>query len=191
MIAIKKNIQTRFNKATHSYDKVSYIQKTSAEFLAEQLHAIDPEFKPKTILDVGTGTGYMPEILLPVFPSAYYTLNDITPNMITFVQNKFREYKNIAFCMGDMENVFFRSHDLILSNLALQWSHHLENMLNKLYRKSKILAFSCLLEGTFKEWNAIFNHAGLPSPVRQYPTENALRDFLVFLNPADSQVKCN
>ena len=62
---LKRKIKHRFNGASNSYDKVACVQKQSAELLVQKLQEFDKLFYPQTILDLGTGTGYIPEILLP------------------------------------------------------------------------------------------------------------------------------
>ena len=60
---MKEIIKNSFNNASGSYENSAIIQQQSALFLVEHLIKIAPLFVPKTILDVGSGTGIIPEIL--------------------------------------------------------------------------------------------------------------------------------
>jgi malonyl-CoA O-methyltransferase len=180
---MKRKIKHHFNRASNSYDKVASIQKQSAELLVQKLQEFDSSFYPQTILDLGTGTGCIAEILLPHYQNSLYMLNDIAPKMIEIVENKFLDRDNFKFHVGDIENDNFQDHNLIISNLALQWTNNLEKTLEKFYKKSNILAFSCLLDGTFKEWDNIVRSCNITSVIKKYPKEKVLISFLNKLNP--------
>jgi malonyl-CoA O-methyltransferase len=178
MIPIKRKIQEKFSAASHTYNDVAHVQKESALILVKNLHEFITGFNPKTILDLGTGTGYLTEALLQHYPSSFYSLNDIAPGMISFVQNKFKHHSKFSFYESDMENGNFEPHNLIVSNLSMQWVESLEKTIQKFYSKSDVFSFSSLLDGTFREWNNILKNFGLPSALKQYPTENNLTNFL-------------
>ena len=96
MINIHSTIQNNFNKASTSYDFVATIQKQAALFLVEKV--LESKIKrPKTILDLGTGTGYITEFLLKSFPNSAYLLNDIADKMLEVCKSKFVHYKNVAW----------------------------------------------------------------------------------------------
>ncbi|GAJ46185.1 malonyl-[acyl-carrier protein] O-methyltransferase [Holospora elegans E1] len=151
------NIQKNFNKASVSYDCVGKIQKSSAKFLVDEILNFK-NFDPKTILDVGTGTGYLPEFLLPKFGSSSFYLNDIADKMLEVCKIKFSKYSNVFYLPGDMLDLNACICDYVVSNLALQWVDDLRNALEFLNTKSSnLFAFSTLLEGNFYEWRDIIN----------------------------------
>ena len=165
-----------FNKASHSYDTVAHIQRHAAEFLFGKLLALS-NCVPKTILDLGTGTGYIPELLLLKYPDSSYYLNDIAYEMLERCRVKFSKYPNIHYLHQDMLQLNTNSFDLVISNLALQWADDLWSALHLLHSKSsKIFAFSTLLEGTFKEWEDIINrHQDIR--INSYPQSQEVADF--------------
>lgn len=179
----RKIVQNRFNAASTSYENVAFIQKQSAQKLISILFERFADFYPHSILDLGAGTGYVSELLLPHFSKSAYTLNDMAPKMLERASMKFSHYSQFKFIVADMEFYDFSPHALIISNLALQWVN-LENTIKKLYGRSDIIAFSCLLAGTFSEWENIFKKNGLLSPLQKYPHEQALADFLYSLHPS-------
>ena len=176
----KHLIQKRFNAASRTYDSVATIQNNCAERLTNLLTEKWPDFQPATILDLGTGTGYMPALLQTRFPNCQFTLNDMSPEMLAYAQEKLGSSAQIQCQLGDIESTNFAYHDLTVSNLALQWMNNLETTLNKFYLNSDRLAFTCLLKGTFQEW-AQLNLM----PSQSYPSCDQLEHFLLSLNPRD------
>lgn len=187
----KRHIQGNFSRASSSYDNVAFVQKECAAKLVNLLKSCFPEFHPQSILDLGTGTGYIPEILFSSFPQSKFTLNDISSSMLAKTKEKLAVYKEIALILGDMETLDFGLHDLIVSNLALQWVYNLKKMIKKSYDSSNVFVFSCLLDGTFNEWSRIFTKSLLPTPTHQYPSKQELESYLLHLKPkryfSDSQ----
>lgn len=155
MIEQLKKIQIRFNKASKSYDNVATVQKYTAEFLVDKI-LMNQNFIPKTILDLGSGTGYIPEILLKKFPTSSFYLNDIANEMLEVCKSKFAKFRNIYYLPGDMLDLNNNFYDYVVSNLALQWTPDLQYTIKFLHDKScNTFAFSTLLAGTFEEWNDI------------------------------------
>lgn len=176
-------VQKKFSKASSSYDSVAFVQKKCATKLVSILTNCFPKFYPQSVLDLGTGTGYIPEILLKSFPKSRYALNDISPDMLTKAKEKLVKHKEIKFILGDMERENFSFYDLVISNLAFQWVSDLGGMIERSYRDSNILAFSCLLDGTFYEWSKIFTELALPVPTYKYPSKQELESYLLSLKP--------
>lgn len=177
------HIQKNFSKASSSYDSVAFVQKKCAVKLVSILINYFPKFHPQSILDLGTGTGYIPKILLKSFSKSRYALNDISPNMLAKAREKLIRYEKIQFILGDMEVQNFGFYDLVISNLAFQWIDDLNDMVKRAYRNSSVLAFSCLLDGTFDEWSKIFMELSLPVPTYKYPLKQELGSYLLSLKP--------
>ena len=157
MIERRRQIQVRFNKASKSYDDVACVQRDAAGFLVNKLLE-HQDFMPRTVLDVGTGTGYIPELLLEKFPKSSFYLNDIALEMLEVCKAKFAKTQNIYYLPGDMLRLDADFYDCVISNLALQWSTDLHYAIHFLHSKSShIFAFSTLLEGTFAEWSNIIS----------------------------------
>ncbi|MBM3631905.1 MAG: methyltransferase domain-containing protein [Alphaproteobacteria bacterium] len=152
-----KQIQACFNKASKSYDDVACVQKDSAGFLVNKLLE-HQDFVPRNVLDAGTGTGYIPELLLQKFPQTLFYLNDIALEMLEVCKAKFAKTPNIYYIPGDMLELDADLYDCVISNFALQWSSDLQYAINFLHSKSSdIFAFSTLLDGTFNDWHNIIS----------------------------------
>lgn len=177
-------IQTRFNKASKSYDDVAWVQKYAAEFLVNKLLKLK-NFIPQTVLDVGAGTGYISELLLGKFPKSSFYLNDIADEMLQVCKTKFAKDTNIYYLQGDMLKLDADVYDCVITNLALQWASDLEYAINFLHSKSSnIFAFSTLLDGTFEEWENIINRYQ-STQILDYPKAEELISFCNKLKKID------
>ncbi|WP_168464636.1 methyltransferase domain-containing protein [Wolbachia endosymbiont of Ctenocephalides felis wCfeT] len=179
----KKYIQGNFSRASSSYDSVALVQKECAIKLVSILGNYFSEFYPYSILDLGTGTGCIPEILFNFFPRSKFALNDISSNMLTKAKEKLAG-RRVEFILGDMEELDFSFYSLIISNLALQWVNDINKIIKRSYENSDVFAFSCLLDGTFNEWSKIFIESSLPVPTYRYPSQQELESNLLSLNPS-------
>jgi malonyl-CoA O-methyltransferase len=180
---MKEKIARKFSQASQSYEDAAFVQKQCAKILVEQL--IAKNINPETILDLGTGTGQIPTLLLKNYPDASYTLNDISPTMISKVEEKFKAYNKFSFHIGDMETCNFKNHDLIVSNFAMQWSDNLRQVIEKHLKLCKTMAFSFLLKGTFYEWSNILQNYAISSIIDKYPEEENIKEFINSISKAD------
>lgn len=181
--AFKRRISNRFGSASRTYDRVGSVQKACAQYLVESLVEQMSDFSPRTILDVGTGTGFLPELLSGVFPHAHWTLNDISSEMLEVAREKLGNEMHLTLCLGDIETVPIAPHDLIVSSLTLQWVASLEQILKKLYASSRVLAFSCTLQGTFREWESFLVSKGALCAGKKSPSEEDILSILRALSP--------
>lgn len=176
MTPLQNKIQSNFNTASLSYDSVATIQRQAGEYLVDKL-ADYKHFNPKTILDLGTGTGYIPELLLQNYPNSDYYLNDIAFEMLKQCKIKFSKRSNMHYLHADMQSLNTGTFDLVISNLALQWVDNLWATLELFYTKSsQIFAFSTLLDGTFIEWKKLVNQYQ-NMKLHNYPSAGELVQF--------------
>ena len=172
-----EKIQANFNNASKTYEAVASVQKIAAKFLVQKV--LDNKIPAiKNILDLGTGTGYIPELLLPAYPNSYYVLNDIAQQMLEVCKTKFDNKPNFTFLQGDMSTIKLPPAELIISNFAMQWIDNLAPMLQKCYEQGeKCFAFSTLLSATFQEWEDI-----LEIKINHYPKQQQLLDYCQEIN---------
>jgi ubiquinone/menaquinone biosynthesis C-methylase UbiE len=205
-----EKIINNFNNASKTYDDVAHVQKDVAndliKFLTNTLQDQE-EFRGKNmnnILDIGTGTGFLPEILLGTIydingnkMKRNLTLNDISKQMLTQAEKKlssefYNDHANFRYVLGDIENYDtlkeitkinkYHSYDLIISSLALQWINNLEELLKKLLKKTGILAFTTLSKGTFKTIAYLYKKNGFKSPTNNYPSFKELEKMIISIN---------
>lgn len=149
------NIQARFNQAACHYDDLALAQQHAAERLIDRLISKHPNFQAQSILDLGCGTGFVTQALRKHYPNANFILNDFAKDMLKVCQTKFIS-PNVSYLLGNMDEIPLPKSDLIASNFSLQWSRDIRSCMQRLYQKSKILAFTCLVEGSLATWQAHF-----------------------------------
>jgi malonyl-CoA O-methyltransferase len=171
-------IARHFNRASQQYELFASTQYESARKLIELYREHHAHIPIQNILDVGTGTGYIPQLLLNHMPNAQYVLNDIAPNMLQYCQTKFKAH-SFNYLLGNIDTINIPKVDLITSNFSLQWSQNIIKTIQKLFVHSNILAITCLLPGTFSEWYELLKTPNLIP----YPHQSNLNKHLLELDP--------
>ncbi|GAA0841828.1 malonyl-ACP O-methyltransferase BioC [Marinobacter szutsaonensis] len=150
--AAKSDIAREFGKASGTYDQASRLQRLMGEAMLARL--AQQNVAPRTILDLGCGTGWFTRELHKRFPEAYIVGVDLSPGMIEKARSSSPE--SIQWLTADAETLPFLpdSFDLIFSNLMIQWCQHPGTVLaqcRRLLRPEGRLASSTLLDGTLRE----------------------------------------
>jgi len=96
------------------------------EMLWLMLHYIPKKFKPKKILELGSGTGNLTELVLEKFPNAEITVVDISEKILDECKSRFRSSTSIKYCQSDFKEIDFEreSFDLVISSIAI---HHIKD----------------------------------------------------------------
>lgn len=175
MSILVAQIQNRFSKASITYDTQAFVQKQAAEFLVNKVNYL-MRYSPEKILDLGSGTGYVPQALLRRYPKAQYSLNDIADGMLDFCKHKFKEHKHFQYDKSDISKIKINHHDLIISNFAFQWVDRLNERLKYFKKQSNVFAFSTLIHGTFQEWYKILK-TNYDIDGKSYPRASELIEF--------------
>jgi malonyl-CoA O-methyltransferase len=180
----KEKISSNFAKATDQYDKFAHMQRQIGDYLIKKLQEesdIDLS-NINTVLDLGSGTGYMLEKLSNFLPKkTFYHINDIAPEMLAFTKQKFNHLQTESLC-GDFDFLDCKFYDLIISNLAFQWSGSIYKAIKKYYNHANnIFVFSCLLEGSFLNWGKILKQYCLEDFLIPYPEFDKLKNFVNLL----------
>ena len=79
-------------------------------------------FKPTSILDLGSGNGNVTAKLIPYFPEAKFTLVDASVEMINLCRHQFKDY-NVTYANKYFKDFLFEkeNYDLVVAGLSL---HH-------------------------------------------------------------------
>ncbi len=141
-----KRHKIEFEKHAKTYDSYALIQKKVAKELVQKL-----DFKPKTILDLGCGTG---EIYKNIsWKTDRFVGVDCSSSMCELHPRD----KNIKIFCDDFESLSFIENiqkfsyfDLIISSSSLQWARDMESTFKIYSRLSDKVAFSIFTDGTFK-----------------------------------------
>lgn len=118
----KRQIRRAFDRAAASYDQAAVVQRQMADELMTRLAGIKEA--PKTVLDVGCGTGYARPALAKRFPDADYLGSDVAPNMLRQARPwGWRLRRQGRWFCGDAERLPLAddSVDLVFCNAVLQW----------------------------------------------------------------------
>lgn len=157
----KRLVKMHFSVSAKNYDLYAHVQKKMASRLIEhadpgQEHSID------AILDIGSGTGYLTDLLIRRFPGARVTAVDIAPGMIELAESKLGGH-NVKFLCADVEEMNFEENfDFIASNASFQWLNDTPLTLEKLYSAltdNGVLCFSTFGSLTFSELHQSYRKA--------------------------------
>ncbi len=118
----KRRIRRSFDRAADSYDEFAVVQNETADRLLKRLEVVDGE-PPRTILDIGCGTGHLARALGRRFPGARVIGVDLAPAMVSRAAARRRFWDRSRYVCADAERLPFSSTsmDLVVSSLALQW----------------------------------------------------------------------
>jgi malonyl-CoA O-methyltransferase len=131
----KDQIAQSFGRAANTYDSAAHIQKWSGNQL---LKGLNPLQHPKSIADLGCGTGTQTALLKNKFPQAQVTGVDFSAPMLDYAKAN-QEDRSLKWLCCDAEDLALddQSEDLVFSNFALQWCNDLSPSLAEIYRVLK------------------------------------------------------
>ena len=143
-----QKIGKSFGSAVESYDVSARLQRYSGQQIMQNL----PAEKNSIVLDIGSGTGFFANILAAKYQCVFAL--DVSKNMLEHAK-QVRPNK-VHWLNGDMHHLPFQDNsiDIIYSNLVIQWSQPLSEVLAEIKRVLKpggTFAFTSLLDGTLKE----------------------------------------
>lgn len=154
----RQAMRAAFEKAATSYDAAAVLQQEVANRLVERMELMS--MKPTSILDAGTGTGFVSQLLAERFPKAKITALDLAFNMLKQSKNKrsFKQRwnKQFHYVNAEVENLPFAdaSVELVISGLTLQWCQDLPKVFKEFRRvlaPDGLLLFSSFGPDTLKE----------------------------------------
>jgi len=123
---LNKNTEEFYDKFSSEYTKAIIRCVPRYSEMIDMLFFYLPEdFKPKTILELGCGTGNLTVKLAENFKDAKFTAVDISADILTICKKR-TDNENINFIKSDFKELEFceNSYDLVISTIAI---HHLEN----------------------------------------------------------------
>lgn len=151
-------MRSAFEKAAASYDAAAVLQQEVANRLVDRMEFM--AMKPVSILDAGSGTGFVSQLLTERFPKAKITALDLAFNMLKQAKSKrsFKQRwnKKFNYVNAEVENLPFAdaSVELIISGLTLQWCQDLPKVFKEFRRvlaPGGLLLFSSFGPDTLRE----------------------------------------
>ncbi len=186
MLSRKEKIEQAFDKGATHYDWAAFIQRE----IAEKLMTFSSQEAPRSILEIGCGTGFLTKMLIKKYPKAHITTIDMSGKMIEKCQSKL---PFINFEKADAENYTpIQKFDLIISNMTVQWFENPVNGLNRfkefLNPKGQLL-FSTLGQQNFYQWNDVLADLNLSSGGLNAPSYDDIieeqKEPVMYQNPMD------
>lgn len=151
-------MRAAFEKAAPSYDAAAVLQLEVARRLDERMNVMT--MRPVSILDAGSGTGFVSSLLAERYPKAKITALDLAINMLKQARNKrsFKQRwnKRFHYVNAEVENLPLAdaSIELVISSLTLQWCQDLTKVFAEFRRvlaPGGLLLFSSFGPDTLKE----------------------------------------
>ncbi len=121
----KRRVRRAFEQAAATYDEAAVLQREVGRRLDERLEYI--RIRPRTILDLGCGTGFTGALLRRRYRGAWLLSLDLAPAMLQRARRDLPLWRRLGrrdgFVCADAEHLPCRpeSFDLVVSNLTLQW----------------------------------------------------------------------
>jgi len=149
----KKAVANSFSRAATRYDSAAGLQRAVGEQLLTQLDGYC-SVAPRSILDLGCGTGHFCPALRARHPEARYLGLDIASGMADFARS--RAPTDCDWLVADAESLPLASAsvDLVFSSLAVQWCarpEHLFAELTRVLRPGGMCVFTTLGPQTLHE----------------------------------------
>ena len=140
-------VRSSFNKASSIYNENAFLQNEIAKRLAEKLKVIS--IQPETIIDLGSGTGFLSEKTAKIFPDAQLICVDFAQRSLSMNSQK------LKVC-ADSYQLPLKSNsvDFVVSNLMMQWCSDLKTLFDECHRVLKpqgLILFTTFGPETLKE----------------------------------------
>lgn len=148
----KAAVAASFSRAASCYDSAAGLQRDVGERLLTSLDGWSGQ--PRTVLDLGCGTGHFCPALRARYPEACYLGLDIASGMVEFARS--RGPADCDWLVADAESLPLASAsvDLVFSSLAVQWCarpEHLFAELARVLRPGGMCVFTTLGPNTLHE----------------------------------------
>jgi malonyl-CoA O-methyltransferase len=143
-----------FDRASAGYDSAAALQERVRSELLGRLDEL--RVSPRSVLDLGAGTGHATRALKRRFPQSLTVAVDIAPGMLVRARTQSRWYRRFERVRADAYSLPFRDQtfDLVFSNLMLQWCDDLDAVFSEIGRvlsPGGLLLFSTFGPGTLGE----------------------------------------
>ena len=178
-MSFKKNVSQAFNNAANLYDQFAFIQSQTAFLISDIVRHLTLKNEKYEILEIGCGTGFVGQFMLPDFQNTSFTFSDISSEMIKKTKERLGDKHKYLVMDGENPNLEPESYDLIISSLSFQWFEDLENGVNnllKLLRSGGAIVFSIFGDQSFSQWKNAHKKLGFSCGMHDFPSIEELQN---------------
>ena len=190
----KERVKRSFSRRAGSYNKLALVQAESAERLDFNLSLL--EKRPQSLLEIGSGTGFLTDLVAGRWSEASIFCCDVAHNMNLKARDNL-DNQRIMFLTGDAEDIPCKdsSFDMLVSNLAYQWVSSLPKAFREVQRVLKNdgeFIFATFGRRTLQEMREAYGEAYLeikgsePEHFHLFPAVHELGDGLAKLGFEDA-----
>lgn len=164
----KVQVARQFSRAANHYQSVSHVQnKMACELLLRLPEHLN---SPRSVLDLGCGSGFLTAQLAERFSGAQVIGLDIAAGMLLASKSYFSHAlaepaSEPLLIQGDMESlpIASESFELVVSNAALQWTNYESSVaeVERILVPGGIAVLATFIEGTLAEWRRALQNVGL------------------------------
>ena len=161
----RRAVAPAFDRASPGYDAAAALQERVRNELLSRLDEL--KIAPRSVIDLGAGTGHATRELKRRYPGALVTAVDIAPGMLAHARAQSRWLRRFERVRADAYSLPFRdgAFDLVFSSLMLQWCDDLDGVFAELARvlaPGGLLLFSTFGPGTLAELRESWAASGAP-----------------------------
>ena len=160
------SIEKKFSRAASNYDHIAHLQDIVGQRLLQRLQLV--KIAPKTVLDLGCGTGKVTKLLKKHYPKAQVFALDLALPMLEKARQRYWPWVRPAAIQADMAQLPFaaQSLDIVFAHFVVHWHQDHTQLFQELRRVLKpggLVIFSTVGPDSLKElrqaWQAVDNYA--------------------------------
>ena len=168
----REHIAQAFDRGATTYDQDARVQREAGGLLEARIANFVGDTPITRIVDLGCGTGVFTRALALRYPRAAFVACDIAQAMVEKTKETLSSVSDqgrFAFICADAENITFTPQpDLITSNFAMQWFADPLTAIAHHARRTRFLAWTTLIEGTFATWIAAHELRGVSDGMQRF-----------------------
>jgi malonyl-CoA O-methyltransferase len=178
----RQAVARAFDRASVSYDAAAALQDRVRNELLSRLDELQQQ--PRSVLDLGAGTGHGTRALKRRFPNAVVVAVDIAPGMLEQARQQSRWLRRFERVRADAYALPFAdaAFDLVFSNLMIQWCDDLDAVFGEIARVLRpggLLLFSTFGPGTLAELRDAWSASDASNHVNHFFDAQALGSALM------------
>jgi malonyl-CoA O-methyltransferase len=177
-----RHMRRRFDRAAQHFEAADFVHRQAFAGLTERMAPL--VISPKSILDLGAGTGRSSRALARAYPRSRVIALDLSAGMLRVARKKRSFLSRTTEVRGDAAYLPFRpgSFDLVCANLLLPWIDNVTGCLDEVARVLKrggVFAFATLGPDSFAEVRRAWSSADPGVSVRTFPDMHDVGDALM------------